>query len=127
MSRKLTLEQKAEKKFPILQDDSSAKISSIENLRKSWIKVQQVDLKKTEKEKIEFEKRATQIGKSILREYPEFTFSDFQKMISDQSAGLKATMTEIANHMYQGENGLKFLSGDVAILMAELEKLRDDT
>ena len=48
-------------------------------------------------------------------------------MISEQSAGLKATMTEIANHMYQGENGLKFLSGDVAILMAELEKLRDDT
>ncbi|WP_407350101.1 hypothetical protein VNN41_06835 [Lactococcus garvieae] len=127
MSRRLTLEQKAEKKFPIHRDDSSAKISSIENLRKSWIKVQQVDLKNAEKEKIEFEKRAIQIGKSILREYPEFTFDDFQKKISEQSAELKATMIEIANRMYQGENGLKFLSGDVAILMSELEKLRDNT
>lgn len=84
-------------------------------------------MKIAEKERVELEKRAAQLGKLILSEYPEFTFDDFREVISEQSVGLKATMSEIANRMYQGENGLKFLSGDVAILMAELEKLRDNT
>lgn len=121
MAKRLTLEEKSEKKFPLSADLSDKEISSILAMRKAWIKVEQVRAEEREKKKRQADKKALALGKSILKEYPDFTLADLKEAekILEQLQSIAERVTWVSEKKQHVWN-----NGAVSELYALFDELR---
>lgn len=76
MAKKLTLEERAAKKFPCPSDASDKERSSILAMQKAWIRVEQVRQEEQEKKKRQADRDALKLGKELQQRYPGITLEN---------------------------------------------------
>lgn len=76
MAKRLTLEERAERKFPLDSYASEKERSSILAMRKAWVKVEQVKAEASQKKKRLADRDALKLGKEIQKRYPGLTVGD---------------------------------------------------
>lgn len=76
MAKKLTLEERAAKKFPCPSDASDKERNSILAMQKAWIRVEQVRQEEQEKKKRQADRDALKLGKDLQQLYPGITLED---------------------------------------------------
>lgn len=102
MAKKRTLEERAEKKFPIAAGSSEKEIQAILSMRRSWIKVEKIKIAEKEKKKKQADREALAIGRALVKSTPELTAAtlnhDFFR-ISMENRKIVAELESIARRV----------------------------
>lgn len=70
---RLSLEEKAQKKFPLSGDETPKEKQAILSMQKAWIKMETAKAEKKAKQKQEADRKALALGRAILKKYPNYT------------------------------------------------------
>lgn len=84
MAKRLTLEERAERKFPLDSYASEKERNSILAMRKAWVKVEQVKAEENQKKKRRLDKDALRLGKQLQKSYPDLTLEAIARALETE-------------------------------------------